>query len=87
MFNQNIRSGLVTHEIIIYFSTALFDINVATSLITELYLKASDCMSYTISNKLVPSRNAWFDKENTQGHITNMINLVIFLSAVHLSLF
>ena len=62
-FIQKIRSGLLTHEINEYFSTAVFDINVATSLITELYLKASKCMSYTISNKLVPSRNAWFDKE------------------------
>ena len=62
-FIQNIRSGLVTFEINEYFSKAVVDINVATSLITELYLKASDCMSYTISNKLVPSRNAWFDKE------------------------
>ena len=62
-FIQNIRLGLVTLEFNEYFSTAVVDINVATSLITELYLKASDCMSYTISNKLVPSRNAWFDKE------------------------
>ena len=62
-FIQNIRSGLVTLEFNEYFSTAVADINVATSLITELYLKTSDCMSYTMSNKLVPSRNAWFDKE------------------------
>ena len=62
-FIQNISSGLVTLEINEHFLKAVVDINVATSLITELYLKASDCMSYTISNKLVPSRNAWFDKE------------------------
>ena len=57
-FIQNHRSGLVTLEINEYFSTTVFNINVATSLITELYLKASDCMSYTISNTIVPSRNA-----------------------------
>ena len=99
-FIQNIRSGLVIHDINEYFSTAVFDISVATSLITDMYLKAFDCMSYTISNKLVPSKIALFDKEcrvrsemyinfceNTQGHITNMMNNVIFLSAVHMSLY
>ena len=33
-FIHNIRSGLVTHDINEYFSTAVFDLNVATSLIT-----------------------------------------------------
>ena len=99
-FIQNIRSGLVTLEINEYFSTAVFDINVATSLITELYLKASDCMSYTISNKLVPSSNAWFDKEcrvkkqdvhkllrKYTGSYNQYDKQCYFLSAVHISLY